>query len=35
MIKVYGLMPELAFEKETVEIIAKYIYNGKLEATTY
>ena len=30
----YGLMPQLAYEEETVEEIAKYIYEGKIEATT-
>jgi len=30
----YGLMPQLAFEKESVEKIAEYIYDGKIEATT-
>jgi len=33
-IKKYGLMPELAFDKESLEIIAEYIYEGKIEATT-
>jgi hypothetical protein len=30
----YGLMPELAFDKESLEIIANYLYEGKIEATT-
>ena len=30
----YGLMPHLAYEKETVKEIAEYIYEGKIEATT-
>ena len=33
-IKKYGLMPQLAFEKGSVEEIASYIYKGKIEATT-
>ncbi len=33
-IEKYGLMPELAFEKSTLEKIAEYIYEGKIEATT-
>jgi len=34
MIEKYGVMPELAFDKESLKIIAKYIYEGKIEATT-
>ena len=30
----YGLMPQLAFEKESVRSIASYIYEGNIEATT-
>ncbi len=30
----YGLMPELAFDKESLKIIAEYIYEGEIEATT-
>jgi hypothetical protein len=33
-IEKFELMPELGFDKSTVKIIAKYIYQGKLEATT-
>ena len=31
----YGLMPELAFDKESLKIIAEYLYEGKIEATTH
>jgi len=34
MILQYGLMPQLAFEKESLKTIAEYIYEGKIEATT-
>ena len=33
-IEKYGLMPQLAFEKDVVEDIAGYIYEGKIETTT-
>jgi cytochrome c551/c552 len=33
-IEKFELMPELGFDKSTVKIIAEYIYQGKLEATT-
>ena len=33
-IQKYGLMPQLAFDKDTLKIIAEYIYNGDIEATT-
>jgi cytochrome c551/c552 len=33
-IEKYELMPELAFDKESLEIIAEYLYEGKIEATT-
>ena len=33
-IEKYGLMPELAFEKDTVEKITSYIYDGDIKATT-
>ncbi len=35
MILKYGLMPQLAFEKETLREIAEYIYDGNIEATTH
>ena len=33
-IKKYGVMPQLAYEKDVIEEIANYIYNGEIEATT-
>lgn len=30
----YGLMPQLAYQKEVIKEIAEYIYEGKIEATT-
>ncbi len=33
-IEKYGLMPQMAFEKDVVKEIAEYIYNGDVEATT-
>ncbi len=33
-IQKYGVMPQLAYERDVIEEIAKYIYKGKIEATT-
>ena len=33
-IEKYGLMPQLIFEKKSVQSIASYIYKGKIETTT-
>ncbi len=30
----YGLMPQLAYEKESLKSITSYIYDGNIEATT-
>ena len=34
-IEKYGLMPQLAFEEQSVRDIALYIYKGKIEITTH
>ncbi len=33
-IEKYGLMPQLAYERDVVAEIAEYIYTGNIEATT-
>ena len=33
-IEKYGLMPQMAYERDVVKEIIAYIYNGEIEATT-